>query len=59
MAGYQTIRYEPGQGGVATITLDHPETRNALSNELLGELVSAFTAARDQYRSGSDQLPLS
>jgi len=47
VAGYQTIRYEPGQGGVATITLDHPETRNALSNELLGELVSAFTAARD------------
>jgi enoyl-CoA hydratase/carnithine racemase len=33
--------------GVATITLDQPETRNALSDQLLGELISAFEAARD------------
>jgi enoyl-CoA hydratase len=33
--------------GVATITLDQPDTRNALSNELLGELIAAFEAARD------------
>jgi enoyl-CoA hydratase/carnithine racemase len=32
---------------VATITLDQPDTRNALSNELLGELIAAFEAARD------------
>ncbi len=32
--------------GVATITLDQPDTRNALSNELLGELIDAFTGAR-------------
>jgi enoyl-CoA hydratase/carnithine racemase len=31
---------------VATIALDQPETRNALSDELLGELIAAFEAAR-------------
>jgi len=44
---YATIRYEPAGDGVATITLDQPETRNALSDELLGELIHAFEAARD------------
>jgi enoyl-CoA hydratase/carnithine racemase len=44
---YDKIRYEPGANGVATITLDDPETRNALSNELLGELIEALEAARD------------
>jgi enoyl-CoA hydratase/carnithine racemase len=47
MADYQTLRYETSDG-VATITLDQPETRNALSAELLGELVAAFEAARDE-----------
>jgi enoyl-CoA hydratase len=32
---------------VATVTLDQPETRNALSDELLDELIAAFEAARD------------
>src|SRR3954449_7634582 len=40
------VRYEV-DGGVATITLDHPETRNALSDELLHDLIAAFEAARD------------
>jgi enoyl-CoA hydratase len=44
---YQTIRYEVADDGVATITLDQPETRNALSPELLGELAQALEAARD------------
>src|SRR4051795_13715065 len=43
---YETIRYEIGDG-IATITLDSPDTRNALSNELLGELLDAFESARD------------
>jgi 3-hydroxypropionyl-coenzyme A dehydratase len=43
---YETIRYEVADTGVATITLDQPDTRNALSNELLGELLDAFEAAR-------------
>jgi enoyl-CoA hydratase len=33
--------------GIATIALDSPENRNALSNELLGELIDAFESARD------------
>jgi enoyl-CoA hydratase/carnithine racemase len=42
-----TLRYETADGGVATITLDHPETRNALSDELLDALIDAFERARD------------
>src|SRR3954447_10237761 len=43
---FGTLRYHVADG-VATITLDHPETRNALSDELLDELIAAFEAARD------------
>ncbi len=43
---YETLRWEVAQTGVATITLDQPETRNALSDQLLGELIAAFEAAR-------------
>ena len=43
---YETLLYE-AENGVATITLNQPETRNALSNEVLGELIDAFEAARD------------
>jgi enoyl-CoA hydratase len=39
-------RYETADG-VATIALDEPDTRNALSDELLDELHAAFNAARD------------
>jgi enoyl-CoA hydratase len=44
---YETILYEVAATGVATITLNQPDTRNALSNELLGELIDAFESARD------------
>jgi enoyl-CoA hydratase/carnithine racemase len=44
---YETLRYEVAESGVATIILDQPDTRNALSDELLGELIAAFTEARD------------
>lgn len=43
--GYETILYDVADSGVATITLDQPETRNALSNELLDELIDAFERA--------------
>ena len=46
MLQFETILYATGDG-VATITLNQPDTRNALSNELLGELIDAFEAARD------------
>jgi enoyl-CoA hydratase/carnithine racemase len=32
---------------VATVALDQPETRNALSNEMLDDLIEAFELARD------------
>jgi enoyl-CoA hydratase len=42
----ETVRYDVGDGGVAMIALDQPETRNALSNELLTDLIGAFELAR-------------
>jgi enoyl-CoA hydratase len=44
---YATLRYELADTGVATIALDQPDTRNALSDELLGELIAALEAARE------------
>jgi len=44
---YATLRYDLSLAGVATVALDQPETRNALSDELLDELTSALEAARD------------
>ena len=43
---FDCLRYAVADG-VATIALDQPETRNALSDELLDELIAAFGAARD------------
>jgi len=42
---YATLRYAV-EGPVATIALDQPETRNALSDEVLGELLAAFAEAK-------------
>jgi len=47
---YETILYDVRDDGVATITLNRPETRNALSNDLLGDLIDAFESARDDER---------
>jgi enoyl-CoA hydratase/carnithine racemase len=47
LTDYEKIRYEVAGTGVATVTLDDPETRNSLSPELLGELVDALRAARE------------
>jgi enoyl-CoA hydratase len=43
---YETIRYDVSDA-VATITLDQPDTRNALSAELLRDWLDALRAARD------------
>jgi enoyl-CoA hydratase/carnithine racemase len=47
----ETVRYDV-RDGVATIALDQPDTRNALSNELLTDLTAAFelAAADDAVR---------
>jgi enoyl-CoA hydratase len=42
-----TVRYEVAETGVATIALDQPETRNALSDAVLDDLIAAFERARD------------
>lgn len=43
-----TVRYETADA-VATITLDQPQTRNALSDELLDDLIAAFLAAQGDH----------
>jgi enoyl-CoA hydratase/carnithine racemase len=45
---FEKIRYEVADH-VATITLDDPETRNALSDQMLSELLSALALAKDDY----------
>src|ERR687888_1397695 len=47
MPAFSTLRYDVAPSGVATIAMDQPDTRNALSDELLGDLIGAFEAARD------------
>jgi enoyl-CoA hydratase len=44
---YANVRYEAADTGVATIAMNQPDTRNALSDELLADLVAAFEDARD------------
>jgi enoyl-CoA hydratase/carnithine racemase len=43
---FATVRHKVSPTGVATIALDQPETRNALSDQLLDELTAALEAAR-------------
>src|ERR1700694_3614555 len=47
MAG-DPVLYALDADGVATITMDDPDTRNALSPEMLGGLIAAFERARDE-----------
>jgi enoyl-CoA hydratase/carnithine racemase len=42
-----TVLYEVSGDGVATIALNDPDTRNALSNELLDGLINALSRAQD------------
>jgi enoyl-CoA hydratase len=46
---YEKVRYEV-EGNVATVTLDDPETRNALSDQLLTDLLGALGEARADER---------
>lgn len=47
---YENILLDVAENGVATITLDDPETRNALGEKTLDELIEAFEAARADER---------
>ncbi len=44
---FQSLRYDVAPNGVATLALDRPESRNALSDVLLDDLLAALAAARD------------
>jgi enoyl-CoA hydratase len=46
MPTFNALLYEVSDAGVATIALNQPDTRNALSDELLGELIAAFETAQ-------------
>jgi len=46
MANYDTLLYDVSDG-IATVTLNQPDTRNALSAELLAELIAAYESARE------------
>ncbi|MGH2862152.1 MAG: enoyl-CoA hydratase/isomerase family protein [Solirubrobacteraceae bacterium] len=50
MPDFATLIYEAATSGVATISLNQPDTRNALSPEVLGELLAALQQARDDER---------
>ncbi|MGI8920347.1 MAG: enoyl-CoA hydratase/isomerase family protein [Solirubrobacteraceae bacterium] len=43
---FDTVRYTVSDH-IATIAMDQPESRNALSDALLGDLIAAFEVARD------------
>jgi naphthoate synthase len=54
-AEYQDIRYEVGTGddaGIAKITINRPEVRNAFRPETVIELSDAFTVAREDLSVG-------
>jgi len=44
---YETILYEVRDDGVARVTLNTPDNRNALSNQLMDDLLAALESARD------------
>ncbi len=43
---YDTLRYDVAENGVATLALDRPQARNALSDQALEDLLDAFARAR-------------
>ena len=51
-ADYQDILYDKG-GGIARITINRPEVRNAFRPQTLAELRDAFTRARDDTDVGA------
>jgi enoyl-CoA hydratase len=44
----EPVLYDLDEAGVATITLNDPDTRNALSPEMLAGLIAAFERAREE-----------
>ena len=51
-AEYEDIRYELSGDGIAKITIDRPEVRNAFRPQTVVELSSAFERAREDTSVG-------
>jgi enoyl-CoA hydratase len=47
---YETILYDVRDDGVATVVLNTPDNRNALTDKLLADLIGAFESARQDQR---------
>ena len=52
VAEYQDIRYEHSGTGIARVTIDRPEVRNAFRPRTVGELIDAFARIRDDASIG-------
>jgi methylglutaconyl-CoA hydratase len=46
--GYSTLGFQDDGHGIATITLNVPEKRNAISSQMVGELLGAFQQAEEE-----------
>ncbi len=49
---YRDIRYEHSGTGIAKVTIDRPEVRNAFRPETVAEMIDAFARIRDDGRIG-------
>ena len=49
---YEDIRYEHSGTGIAKVTIDRPEVRNAFRPETVRELIDAFARIRDDATIG-------
>jgi len=52
VAGYQDIIYAKADEGIAKITINRPEVRNAFRPETVREMQAAFADARDDENIG-------
>ncbi len=50
MPTFDALLYDVSEAGVATIALNQPDTRNALSDELLGELIASLRGSAAMTR---------
>jgi len=51
--GYEDIRYETSADGIAKITINRPEVRNAFRPRTVAEMIRAMDAARDDETVGA------
>ena len=52
-AGYEDIRYETSADGIAKITINRPEVRNAFRPRTVAEMIRAMDAVRDDEKVGA------